>query len=828
MTNSKKYSNLHCCIGIPVKFSDDDIKVLRIADISTADWNKNRVNSIGKIYTNPDEGTMLIPVNLEKTPVQSEHDNVGLWVWKEDDNSEGYDAAPYSVLHKKINFKYTYYELIFLKTPESPDHLRLLVGSDDEFARVLENGIVVPDTFSDNLLVVYDYNEEDYLCVEINKATSCLRYNQLLFVTDKKSLNRYNIKRTDVIDSFDPKYKDLFSENSVDLTRRLIYTKMKMSQNDKLDSLSLHTDSARFARYFYHIATRLNYSEDEKKLVNKIITEALSNLKLQPILTESPENEQRLELQTEIINSYLNTDDKVEEFVRGVIAHVPKINEEYVAKMQHEVNQGLLEQKKALGNEIDYLKSIIDGLNGEILAKTAEKTAETEALKSLKKIVESEGERERAELKSQIEQKLKEFETAQKKIIVEEIAAFKEEHLQAIIKEGEQFRANQKNAILNNLQSLREEFDKLQDEIALSEVSKEQLQNEISDKQRIWEELSKLEQDKRDLEAINEQLKTYCELKTSDIQQNPGKFLGDLALFKGILPSGVPENISVVSSSNSGLFVQPSKEYGSDPFEITEIGGLVGYLSDNLSNVGVEIEYANILAEFIAGAYLTRTPLLLTGCNANPIAEAISVTLCSQTPEIISVPTGYNDYSSLLNAVKNTCGNVVLLQNAIGSIDEYCYTHLARDIHDENPEKYLMFSLDFTENMRILPSSVLGYMALINSEDVISSITRDFLDPANCAKATPAERTSEEVKELYQRIVKLSSGTNTTNGYNLTRTAILSAVATDDKDNEDAALILELGSFCKLKGTTDELNQRLECLSRDDLKEIVEKLLGGE
>ncbi|KAF1078279.1 hypothetical protein [Methanogenium sp. MK-MG] len=832
MTNLKKYSNLHCCIGISVKFSDDDIKILRIADISTEDWKKSRPNTHGKIYSDPDEEPMLIPVNLEKNPVQSEHDDVGFWIWGDIPNSEKCNATPYSAFFKHIPCKYTYHELIFLKnpesSPESSDHQRLVGGSDDELARLLENGIVVPDTFSDNLLVIYDYDEDDYFCAEINKATSCLRYNQLLFVTDKKSLNRYNIKRTDVIDSFDLKYKDSFPENSVDLTRRLIYTKMKISQNDKLDSLSLHTDSARFARYFYRIATRLNYSEDEKKLVNEIVTESLSNSKLQPIFTVSPESKQRLELQTEIINSYLNTDDKIEEFVRGVIAHVPKINEEYVAKMQHEANQGLFEQKKALEAEIATLTNAIEGLNGDILAKNAEKTAETESLKLLKKIVESEGERERADLKCQIELELKDFEKDLKKSAVEEIAAFKKEQLQELNKECEQFRVDQQNEIQKDLQSFHEKSKNLQDELVSLEAAKKNLQDDISNKQHIREKLSKLEQDKQALEAINEQLKTYCELKISDIQQNPGKFLGDLALFKGMVPSGVPEKISVASSSNSGLFVQPAKEYGSDPSEITDIGELVGYLSDNLSNVGVENEYTNILAKFIAGAYLTRTPLLLTGCNTNLIAEAISVTLCSQTPEIISVPSGYNDYSSLLNAVKNTCGNVVLLQNVIGSIDEYCYTHLARDIHDDNPEKYLIFSLDFAETMRILPPSVLGYMALINSEDVITSITTDVLDSGNCAIAAPAERNPQEVKNRYQRIADLSCGTNTTNGYNLTRTAIFSAVSTKDTEDEDAALILELGTFCKLLGTTDELNQRLEYLSRDDLKNIVEKLLGGE
>jgi len=835
MKNQKKYSNLRCCIGIPVKFSDHDVKVLRIADISTADWNKNRVNTIGTIYTNPDEGSMLIPVNLEKTPVQSEHDNVGIWVWKEDDNSEGYDAVPYSVLPKQPHCKYIYHELIFLQnsdsSPESPDHMRLVMDSDDELAQVLENGIVVPATFSDNLLVIYNYNEEDYFCVEINKARSCLRYDQLLFVTDKKSLNRYKIKKTDVIDSFDPKYKNSFLENPVNLTRRLIYNKMKISQMDKLDTLPLHTDSARFARYFHHIATRLNYSEDEKKLVNKIVTEALSNLKAQSIFTVSPESKQQFESQTEIINSYLRTDEKVEEFVRGVIEHLPKINEEYVTKIQHVANQGLFEQKEDLEKEIVNLNNKIDDLNGEILVKTAEKTAETDALKSLKKTVESEGERERADLKHQIEQELNEFEKDQKKTAIEEIATFKKEQLQELNKEGEQFRVEQQNAIQKGLHSLHEDANKLRNEITSLEASKGQLQNDILDKQDIREELLQLEQHKRALEAINKQLKTYCEQKLSNIQQNPGDFLGDLALFKGMITTEESEKINVVSSSNSNLFVKPAKDYGSVPFEISSVEGLINELKENLLNIGVDREYGEILATLIAGAYLTRTPLLLTGCNSNLMANAISVTLHSETPEVISVPTGYNDYSSLLNTVKNSRGDVILLQNAIGSIDEYCYTHLTKDVADERPEKYIMFSLDFAETMRILPSSVLGYMVLINSEDVITSIATDELDPAIYTIAVPVEgveRNPKKIKDLYRRIVKISHGVNTTNGYNLTRAAILTVVAAKDKEDEDAALILELAAYCKLLGTTDELIERLEYLSRDDLKKIVEKLLGGE
>ncbi|WP_342679465.1 hypothetical protein [Methanofollis sp. UBA420] len=835
MANPKKDFKLRCCIGISVKFDDHNFKILRIADISTNEWGKKgRVNTIGTIYTNPDNGHMLIPIKLEENSNQWGHDNVGIWMWKENANSEFYDAAPYSH-HPKPPCKYNYYELIFLQNPEtSPGslrHRRLVMDSEDALAQMLENGIVVPDTFSENLLVVYDCDEEHYFCVEITRATSCLRYNELLFVTDRRSLDRYRIIRADVIDSFDPVYTNSIPDNSSDLTRRFIYKKMKFGQQDKLDPLILHNDSTRFAGYFYRIASRLNYSEGEKKLVNKIVTEALSNPELQPQFILSPEVKQRLELQTDIINAYLNTDDKVEEFVRGVIENVPKINEEYVDKIQRIANQELFEQKEALEREVSDLKNIIDEINSEILVINAEKTAETDALKSLKKTVESEGERLRSEQECHIKQEPHRYKEDLKKIADEGIVAFKKEQMQAIAKEGEQFRADQQNTIQKDLESLREETRKIQKDIDSLEVSKKQLEKDISEKKQIQEKFSQLEQKKQDLEKINDQLKTYCEQKLRSIQHNPGNFLGDLALFKGVIPSEDYEKISVASSPNSDLLVQPAKDcHGSEPIESENIKDLIDDLKNNLQNIGTDNKYAEILAKLIAGAYVTRTPLLLTGCKANLMANAISVTLHSQTPEVISVPTGYNNYSSLLNTVKKSRGNIVLLQNVIGSIDEYCYTHLAKDILDENPEKYILFSLDFSENMRILPPSALGYMVLINSEDMITSIAANALYPGICT--VTIERSSKGFQDLYQRAVKISKGLNTTNGYNLTRTAILSDfIETDDEkdeENVEGVLLLELASYCKLLGTTKELNQRLENLSRKDLKEIIVGLLGGE
>lgn len=827
MAKSKKHQKLHCCIGISVRFSDHDAKILRIADIPTTDWKKNRVNTIGRIYSEPDEGPMLLPVKLNNNFILSEHDNLGIWMWKEDTGSEVYDVAPYS-RHPKPPCKYHYYELIFLQnsesSPESPQHTRLVIDSDDNLASVLENGIVVPGTFSDHLLVVYNCDDKYYFCAEITKATSCLRYNQLLFVTDKKSLDRYKIERNDVIDSFDPRYKNLFPEDHVNLTRRFIYKKMKLGQKDKLEPLDLHTDTVRFAGYFYRIATRLNYSEDEKKLVNKIVNEALSNPYAQQAFTAYPESEKELELRTEIINSYLSPDDKVEEFVKGIIEHVPRINDEYIDKIQRVANQGLFEKKETLETEIANLKNKKDDLNGELLAKAAEKKAAMEALKSLNKTIKLQSERIRADQEEHIRQELKKFEENQKKNAVEEIEAFKTEQLQAIAEEGEQFRAEQKNIILNDLQSLKEESDRIQKDIDSLETSKKQLEKDILDRQHLNEELLQLEQDRRDLEAINEELKAYTEQRLRDIQKNPGNFLGDLALFKGLMPDGGSEKAGVATVPNTSLFVRAAENYGSDPLKVTNVRDLIVDLKDNLQRIGVDDEYAEILAKLIAGAYLTRTPLLLTGCNANLMANAISVTLYAQTPGVISVPTGYNDYLSLLDTVKNTCGNVVLLQNAVGAIDEYCYAHLTRDIFNQDPEKYILFSLDFTETMRILPPSILGYMVLINSEDVITSIEQEDLIPGNCA--IPDERNLEGVNGFYQRVVKFSHGLSVTNGYNLTRTAILSLVAKADEESVDAALLLELASYCKILGTTKKLCQRLEYLSRDDLINTVGRLLG--
>jgi len=826
MTKSTKDLSQHCCIGIPIRFSDHDIKILRIADISTKDWKKNRINPIGKIYTNPDEGPMLLPVKIGNNTIQVEHDNVSIWMWKEGTNAEEYDVIPYAHLPKPP-CKYIYYALIFLQNPEHmPEvtgHMKFM-SSDDELAHTLENGIVVPDTFSDNLLVVYDSDENHYLCVEITKATSCLRYDQLLFVTDRKSLARYSVEKDDVIDSFHSQYQTLFQEIQVNQTRRLVYQKMKLSPKDKLEDLNLHTNPVRFARYFKRIATRLGYSDDEVKSINKIINEALSDPKAQTTFTVSPESKQQFELQTQVINSYLSNYNDVEEFIGGIIEHIPKINEVYINKIHYIANQELFEKKKTLEEEITDLKNKADEIKGEIYKITAQRSAETEALATIRKIVESEGERLRLEQKNQIQQEIKQFEKHQKELVHEDIAKFKKEQLQVITQENDQFRIKQQNAIQNYLKPLHEKKDKIQNDIVALEASKVQLESDISVKQQILEELSQLEQKRQYLEITNEQLTTFCEQKSLELQQNPGKALGNLALLKGLILDR-KENVTPVS--NSGLFIQSAKEYGSNPIEITDVESLISGIKNNLENIGVYDEYAEILAKIIAGAYLTRTPLLLTGCNLHLIVNAISVTLHAQTPEIISVPTGYNDYSSLLDAVKNTCGNVILVQNAIGSIDEYCYTHLMKDIANEKPDKYVIFALDFAETMRILPPSILGYMVLVNSEDVITSVATEDLDPSNCTIVVPT-KTKVNVRGLYQKIAKLSCGGNVTNGYNLTRSAIFATVIATDGASAYDMVLLELATYCKLLGTTNDLNQRLDDLGRDDLKKIAEKLLGGE
>lgn len=831
MANLKKNPNFRCCIGIPVRFSEQEIKILRIADISTTDWTKSRINTVGIIYTKPDGGPMLLPVRKENNPIRFEHDTIGIWTWRESATPEEYDIIPYLSLPKPPHCKYNYYELIFLEnsnhSPGSPGNLRFAIGSVDELVRILEKGIVVPDTFSENLLVIYDYDEEFYFCIEITKATSCLCDDRLLFVTDRKSLTRYKIKKGDVIDSFAPQYKALLSEDHTNLTRRLIYQKMRIAQQDKLDILELHTDSVVFKKYLHRIATRLKYSEDEKKLVKDIFVEALSNPKRQSSLALPPENKQWLDSQIEIINSYLDTDDKVEEFVKGVIDHIPKINEEYISKIQHIANRDLFEQRESLKVEIADLEDSIEEIKGEILAIAAERTAETDALKSLKKTVESEGERIRQEHKKRIQQELEAFEKEQRDIVVEQIAISKKERLQAIIKESEQFRIEQQNIILNELQSLHEESGRLLNDITALKASRERLEEDIEKQQHIWEELTQLERDKRALEAINEQLRSYCEQRFKDIQHNPGRILGDLALFKGLMSPRESEKASTASASNSGLLIRSAENYGADPIEITDLKDLIDDLKENLQNIGVDQEYAEALAEFIAGAYLTRTPLLLTGCSASLMAKAISVTFCSQTPEIISVPTGYTDYPSLINAVETASGNVVFLQNVIGSIDEYCYAHLAKDIADKYPEKYILYSLNFAETMQILPPSLLSYMAFMNADDVITSIEIEDLNPGYCTIVISTER-QRNIKSIYQKIVKLSRGANVTNGYALTRTAIASTVATNDKKNVETVILLELATYCKLLGTIDELNQGLAYLNRDDLKRIVDRLLGGE
>ena len=132
-------------------------------------------------------------------------------------------------------------------------------------------------------------------------------------------------------------------------------------------------------------------------------------------------------MQTQVINSYLSNYNDVEEFIGGIIEHIPKINEVYINKIHYIANQELFEKKKTLEEEITDLKNKADEIKGEIYKITAQRSAETEALATIRKIVESEGERLRLEQKNQIQQEIKQFEKHQKELVHEDIANLKEQ-----------------------------------------------------------------------------------------------------------------------------------------------------------------------------------------------------------------------------------------------------------------------------------------------------------------------------------------------------------------------------------------------------------------
>ncbi|MEK3984255.1 hypothetical protein MHB77_12735 [Paenibacillus sp. FSL K6-3166] len=138
-------------------------------------------------------------------------------------------------------------------------------------------------------------------------------------------------------------------------------------------------------------------------------------------------------------------------------------------------------------------------------------------------------------------------------------------------------------------------------------------------------------------------------------------------------------------------------------------------LAINLNLCGIRNDYTNDLSHFIYASISRKLSLLVVGYNSRGVADALSFLIEGSEAEIITLPPGYDNSREIMTTISNSTSKVILIENAIDNTFESVYLPLLKNEMDH----ILLFSLDSSENISLLPKSFMDYMMLIDLDSII-------------------------------------------------------------------------------------------------------------
>ncbi|MDD3621342.1 MAG: hypothetical protein PHQ81_02930 [Methanofollis sp.] len=413
---------------------------------------------------------------------------------------------------------------------------------------------------------------------------------------------------------------------------------------------------------------------------------------------------------------------------------------------------------------------------------------------------------------------LKQTKTDEKflEFIVEHFPSIRQKYLQ-ILTEG--YLDEEKRKLELQLAPLKAEIGEADNELKKKKILKNELNAKI---------ISLTESSKKTLAQVNEAKRLNQDLDELLNGKRTG-LLQELSVLKKVLHLG--ETNFEKSSQNANapnLTIRPENnlEYMDEvpPEEITQLLEMYSFLQDNLPEQGKDTPDLSELSKFISASYLSRLPLLCAGNSANEMARIISISFNNQVPDTVCVPTGYNNYSSLLSTIRNLKSDIVILENAVGYCDEYCYTHLAEDI----PEKYFIFVVEYEETLKILPKGIFAHMGLILCDKFFTTqlMNDEETRPGKITGSISSPPNSATRIKLLKNISNLTLGSPVSTGYVNSRVKILEAIAQEGDQISELikTIYTEFASIIEIYGISEEYKDELLSNNHRVVLEFKERL----
>lgn len=315
----------------------------------------------------------------------------------------------------------------------------------------------------------------------------------------------------------------------------------------------------------------------------------------------------------------------------------------------------------------------------------------------------------------------------------------------------------------------------------------------VRDKEMLRLEVEQLILQKNELKQIIESL-----------EMKGGTLFSD---FKDLLYKIEVQSVEEVPS-NKNVYYLSGNQMDTDE-ETVERLDFIEDLSDNLSISGVQNFYAKDFARYLYAIIVCGMSPLFIGFNGRKIAIALSQLLGGATPDIISLPPGYVDSNELIHLVKSSSNRVILIENVIDNVSELVYLPLLK----QNNDRLILFSMESSEPMTLLPSCILNYLVPIDVDSIIQYVKK----PGELVRTNVVESVFKKsfdessVEANLKTIKKFNSVYSLPLSTRIKWAEIMSVI--DSLKSPQAhynMLVFSLSMLCSRTGRTTELNQYVE------------------
>lgn len=279
---------------------------------------------------------------------------------------------------------------------------------------------------------------------------------------------------------------------------------------------------------------------------------------------------------------------------------------------------------------------------------------------------------------------------------------------------------------LNNITILENNINKIKEEINSFNSSYDNISTQIE------ENSSKINGITENLNVINNSINKLNDIQMLEngyktlfedvlvLKEKVNTLLNSKELFEECTQK-VLDNLPKDSNikEKSLIVVTAMEEYPENSNNLSDINDCIEDLSENLlfliPSWKNDLKVSNMYAKYILSIMCNGNIPLICGYGSREICNIISLTISSQTPEIISLPNGYFNSNELISMWESSKSDIILIEDAIGTMNERTLMPLLRKYryHTDKNKPFIILSCEDTDSLKYMPKNILNYVTLV-------------------------------------------------------------------------------------------------------------------